>query len=147
MVTAILGASDCDIVNNGFGMVAAETGRNRPASRAASIHSIAAGNLWMRRAKTMKRTARAVTWWYGAVASAGFAFGLIGERRPFGEDILAHPLVVYCLAVALALMVLRVAMRRPVPEIIPERALVAGCAVGLVLFLAGNFVATYLVAH
>lgn len=95
----------------------------------------------------MKRTARAVTWWYGAAASAGFGFGLIGERRPFGEDILAHPLVVYCLAVALALLVLRVAMRRPVPEIIPERALVAGCAAGLVAFLAGNFVATYLVAH
>jgi hypothetical protein len=95
----------------------------------------------------MKPTARAVTWWYGAIASAGFGFGLIGERRPFGADMLAHPLVVYCFAVVLALMVLRVAVRLPVPEIIPERALVAGCAVGLVAFLAGNFVATYLVTH
>jgi hypothetical protein len=31
---------------------------------------------------------------------------------------------------------------RPVPEVIPDRALLLGCAVGLALFLAGNFVAT-----
>jgi hypothetical protein len=90
---------------------------------------------------------RAAGWWYGAVGAAGFGFGLIGERRPFGADMLAHPLVVYFLAVAVALLALRLALRRPVPEIIPERALIAGCVAGLALFLAGNFIATYLIAH
>lgn len=87
----------------------------------------------------------AKNWWFGAVVAAGFGFGLIGERRPFGEDMLAHPLVIYFLAVAAALLVLRIALRRPVPEVIPERALIAGCMLGLVAFLAGNFVATYVI--
>jgi hypothetical protein len=81
------------------------------------------------------------------VGSAGFGFGLIGERRPFGEDMLAHPLVVYFHAVAAALVILRLSAQRPVPEIIPERALAAGCLAGLVLFLAGNFVAVHLIGH
>jgi hypothetical protein len=95
----------------------------------------------MKRAATVKRT------WYGVVGLAGFGFGLIGERRPFGEDMLAHPLLIYFLIVAAALIVLRVTMRRPVPEIIPERALAAGCIAGLALFLAGNFVATHLIGR
>ncbi len=59
----------------------------------------------------------------------------------------AHPLVVYFLAVAGALVVLRVAMRRPVPEIVPERALIAGCVAGLALFLVGNFIAAHLIGR
>ena len=90
---------------------------------------------------------RATGWWFGAVGAAGFGFGLVAERRPFGEDMLAHPLVVYFLAVAAGLLILRLAMRRPVPEVIPERALMVGCVLGLALFLAGNFVATHLIAH
>lgn len=85
--------------------------------------------------------------WYGAVGAAGFGFGLLGDRRPFGQDMLAHPLLVYFFAVAAALVVLRLGVRRPVPEIIPERALIAGCMLGLVAFLGGNFVATHLIAH
>lgn len=90
---------------------------------------------------------RSTGWWFGAVGAAGFGFGLVAERRPFGEDMLAHPLVVYFLAVAAGLLILRLAMRRPVPEVIPERALMVGCVFGLALFLAGNFVATHLIAH
>jgi hypothetical protein len=85
---------------------------------------------------------RALAWWYGLVGAGGFAFGLLGERRPFGADVIAHPLVVFAIAVGVALLVVRVALMRPVPEVIPDRALLLGCAVGLALFLAGNFVAT-----
>ena len=90
---------------------------------------------------------RATSFWLGAVGAAGFGFGLIAERRPFGDDMFAHPLLVYFFAVAAALLVLRLGARRPVPELIPERALIAGCMLGCALFLAGNFVATHLIAH
>jgi hypothetical protein len=95
----------------------------------------------------VKRAARAIPLWYGAVGAAGFGFGLIGERRPFGDDLLAHPFVVYFLGVGVALLILRIAGRRPVPEIIPERALLAGCMIGLGLFLAGNFIAAHLIGR
>ena len=92
----------------------------------------------------MQKTTFASRFWYGAVGLSGFGFGLFAERRPFGDDMLAHPLVLYFFLVAVALIVVRVAAARPVPEIIPERALVIGCVAGLVLFLAANFVATHL---
>ena len=85
--------------------------------------------------------------WYGAIAASGLGFGLLGERRPFGEDMLAHPLIIYCLAVAAGLLVLRFAAARPVPEIIPERALGRGCALGLAMFLVGNFIAAHLMGR
>ncbi len=84
--------------------------------------------------------------WYGLVMAGGLGFGLIGERRPFGNDTLAHPLVVYFAAVAVGLLVLRVVLARPVPEVIPERVLVAGCLSGAVAFLVGNFVSVHLMA-
>jgi hypothetical protein len=43
--------------------------------------------------------------WYGLVMAGGLGFGLIGERRPFGNDTLAHPLVVYFAAVAVGLLI------------------------------------------
>lgn len=82
--------------------------------------------------------------WYGAAGLGGFAFGLIGERRPFGGDLLAHPLFVYVMVLAIGLLALRIVSRRPVPEILPERALVFGCFAGIALFLAGNFIAAHL---
>lgn len=72
-------------------------------------------------------------------------FGLLGDRRPFGEDILAHPLIIYCLAVAAGLLILRFIGGRPVPEIISEHALGRGCALGLVMFLIGNFIAAHVI--
>ena len=74
---------------------------------------------------------------------AGFGFGLFADRRPFGDDIFAHPLSVFFILVGLSLLALRVLLRRPVPEVIPDRALVGGCIIGIALFLAGNFVATH----
>jgi hypothetical protein len=81
--------------------------------------------------------------WYGLVAAGGFAFGLLGQRRPFGSDVLAHPFVVFFVAVGVVLLVLRAVYARPVPELIPERALVIGCVLGAAMFLAAN----WLVAH
>ena len=71
-------------------------------------------------------------------------FGLIGERRPFGNDMLAHPLVVYFAAVAVGLLILRIVLARPVPEVIPERVLVAGCLSGAATFLVGNFISVHM---
>ena len=95
----------------------------------------------------MSRSKQLMAGWYGAMAVSGLGFGLLGERRPFGEDILAHPLILYCLAVAGGLLVLRFGSGRPVPQIIPERALGRGCALGLVMFLVGNFIAAHLIVR
>lgn len=76
----------------------------------------------------------------------GFGFGLLAERRPFGEDVLAYPLVVYFIVVVIALLVLRVAWARPVPEIIPERVLLIGSLAGVASFLVGNFVMVHFIA-
>jgi hypothetical protein len=84
-------------------------------------------------------------WWFGLMGLGGVAFGLIGDRRPFGNDMFAHPLAVYFITVGIALLVLRFASRRPVPEIISERSLLAGCLVGAVTFLIGNWLAAHLV--
>jgi hypothetical protein len=84
--------------------------------------------------------------WYGLMVAGGLAFGLLGERRPFGQDMLAHPLVVYFALAAAGLLVLRAATARPVPELIPERALVAGCLFGVAAFLAGNWISMHVIA-
>jgi drug/metabolite transporter (DMT)-like permease len=97
-------------------------------------------------AKAMAPAGRATPvrhWWYGAMGLGGLAFGLIGDRRPFGTDVLAHPLSVFFILIGAALLFLRIAAKRPVPELIPDRALLIGCIIGLVAFLAGNFVAIH----
>jgi hypothetical protein len=81
------------------------------------------------------------------MAAGGLLFGLFGDRRPLGNDVLAHPLVLFFITVGVALVILRIAWRRPVPELIPERALVIGCLIGGAAFLAGNFVATHALWH
>jgi hypothetical protein len=85
--------------------------------------------------------------WYGTVCLVGLGFGLLGERRPFGSNILAHPFVVYAFVLAVGLLALRIIRQRPVPELIPERALGLGCAAGVALFLAGNFIAAHLLGR
>jgi len=87
-----------------------------------------------------------LVWWFGLMALGGFAFGLLGDRRPFGTDVLAHPIVIFFAVVAVALLVLRVARARPVPELIPERALVVGCFIGGAAFLAANWAVAQLFA-
>jgi hypothetical protein len=70
----------------------------------------------------------------------GFGFGLLADRRPFGEALIVHPLVMFFIVVGLGLIALRVLLARPVPEVISDRALIAGCVLGAAAFLAGNFV-------
>jgi hypothetical protein len=79
------------------------------------------------------------------MVAGGFAFGLLGDRRPFGEAFLAHPIVVFAALAGLGLLVLRVALGRPVPEVIPERAIVIGFVVGVAAFLAGNGISMHLI--
>ena len=82
--------------------------------------------------------------WYALMAIGGFAFGL---RRPFGDILLFHPLVMFMTAAGAGLIVLRIALARPVPEIIPDRKLAFGLLIGWAAFLAGNFLATQLFAR
>jgi hypothetical protein len=57
-----------------------------------------------------------------------------------------HPLIVFFLVVGAGLLVLRFALRRPVPQIIPDRLLLFGCVAGIAAFLIGNWLAVHLVA-
>jgi hypothetical protein len=84
---------------------------------------------------------RARRLWYGLVCAGGFAFGLLGDRRPFGTDMLAHPLVMFFAVVGVALLLLRVVLARPVPQVISERDLLLGCLAGAAAFLAANWLA------
>ena len=56
--------------------------------------------------------------------AGGFAFGLFADRRPFGETFFGQPIVVFAALAGLGLLLLRVVLRRPVPEVISERAMV-----------------------
>jgi len=85
-----------------------------------------------------------IFWWYGLMAAGGFAFGLIANKRPLGEGILVHPLMLFVMLAILGLLALRIVARRPVPEIISDRALMYGCCAGLAAFLIGNFVSVRL---
>ena len=84
-------------------------------------------------------------YWYGAMIIGGLGFGLLGERRPFGADLFAHPLILFFMAAIAGLLVLRAALARPVPEIIPERPLLLGCFAGIAAFLAGNWIAAHVI--
>jgi hypothetical protein len=86
-----------------------------------------------------------LAWWYGAMTIGGFGFGWLAERRPFGEDVLTHPLVIFFICAGLGLIGLRLWLARPVPDVIPERTLVLGCFAGALAFLAGNWFAVHLV--
>jgi hypothetical protein len=87
---------------------------------------------------------RLLVWWFAAMSAAGMLFGAFAEQRPFGDDVLAHPLIVLFIVVAIGLVALRFAIGRPVQEIIPDRLLVFGCVVGLAAFLIGNWLAVHL---
>lgn len=87
---------------------------------------------------------RILTWWFGAMSICGLLFGSLSERRPFGNDVLAHPLIVFFALVGVALLVLRFSLRRPIPELISDRMLLVGCGIGIVAFLIGNWFGTHL---
>ena len=89
----------------------------------------------------------ALGWWYALMAIGGLAFGALGDRRPFGNGILLHPLMLYFALVCVCLIALRLVLSRPLPELIPDRALVIGCVIGLVLFLVSNFIVVHALAQ
>jgi hypothetical protein len=88
----------------------------------------------------------AVLWWRVLMVAGGFAFGLFADRRPFGDAVLGQPVVVFAMVAGVGLLILRAVLRRPVPEIIPERAIVVGFFLGLAAFLAGNWIGVHLIA-
>jgi hypothetical protein len=96
--------------------------------------------------KRRPASVRVLVWWFGLMSAAGVLFGAFAEERPFGNDILAHPLVVFFIVVGIGLLALRFTLRRPVPEIIPDRLLLLGCFLGIAAFLIGNWLAIHLVA-
>ena len=98
------------------------------------------------RATPPAAAARVQLWWYALMVVGGLAFGLIGDRRPFGSELLAHPLAVFFTVAAGGLLILRIVMARPVPELIPERTLLIGCLLGSAGFLAGNWISANLIA-
>ena len=83
-------------------------------------------------------------WYRTLMIAGGFAFGVFADRRPFGETVLGHPIVLFCAIAGIGLLMLRVVRARPVPEIIPERALVIGFLLGIAAFLAGNWIGVHL---
>jgi hypothetical protein len=87
---------------------------------------------------------RVLVWWFALMSAAGVLFGVYADKRPFGNDVLAHPLIILFVVVGVALLALRVVLRRPVPDIIPDRLLIIGCFVGLAAFLIGNWLAVNL---
>ena len=79
--------------------------------------------------------------------AGGFVFGLFADRRPFGEIVprasdrgvrrASRDWVSWSCASR---------SRRPVPEVIPERAIVVGFFLGIAAFLVGNFIGVHLLA-
>ena len=92
----------------------------------------------------MRRSA--IVWWRVLMIAGGFAFGLFADRRPFGETFLAHPIVVFAALAGVGLLILRLVLGRPVPEVIPERALLVGFFLGIAAFLVGNWIGVHLLA-
>ena len=78
--------------------------------------------------------------WVASMVVGGLIFGSMAVRQPFGKGLLEHPIVIYFALAALGLLVLRFTLSRPVPEVIPDRALFIGGVAGLGAFLVANFV-------
>ena len=73
------------------------------------------------------------------MALGGVGFGLYAEERPFGNGVLAHPLVVFFAFVAAGLLTLRFLHARPVTDLISLRCLAFGIVIGIVCFFIGNW--------
>lgn len=80
--------------------------------------------------------------WPYLCAIIGFGFGLIGDARPFGRDILAHPAIVMGVVIGLILIAARLLLKRPIPEVMSDMVMKFGFAVAIFTYLAGTFLAS-----
>jgi len=86
-----------------------------------------------------------LTWWFGLMALGGVGFGLFAQERPFGNGVLAYPLVVFFALVAAGLLTLRFLHARPVSQLISWWSLAAGLAIATACFFIGNWFGVSLV--
>jgi hypothetical protein len=80
-----------------------------------------------------------LTWWFGLMAAGGVGFGVYADGRPFGDGLLAHPLVIFFAFVFAGLLTLRFLHARPVLQLISARHLAAGAVIGIACFFAGSW--------
>ena len=73
------------------------------------------------------------------MAIGGVGFGFYADRRPFGNGIIAYPLVVFLAFTAAGLMTLSFLHQRPLTKIISWRSLVLGGAIAIGCFLLGRW--------
>ena len=78
-----------------------------------------------------------LTWWFGLMALGGVGFGLYADERPFGNGLLAHPLVVFFACTVAGVLTLRFLHARPVLQLISAPCLAGGTVIGTVCFFFG----------
>ena len=86
-----------------------------------------------------------LTWWFGLMAAGGLGFGLYADERPFGNGVLAHPLVAFLACAVVGLLTLRFLHARPVLQLISARCLAAGAIVGIACFFIGTWFGAHLI--
>jgi hypothetical protein len=87
-----------------------------------------------------------LTGWFGLMAVAGVGFGWFANEQPFGNGLLAHPLVVLFALASAALLTLRFLHGRPVTEIISIQNVALGCFIAIVCFFVGDWFGVNLMA-
>jgi hypothetical protein len=80
-----------------------------------------------------------LTWWFGLMAAGGVGFGLYADERPFGNGVLAHPLVAFLACAVVGLLTLCFLHARPVLQLISARCLAAGAVIGIACFFIGTW--------
>jgi hypothetical protein len=78
---------------------------------------------------------RVQIYWFAVMVIGGFAFGLIGERRPLGGDLFAHPLILFFMTAVAGLLATRAALAKPVPKSSPNVRFCSAVSPVLRLFL------------
>jgi hypothetical protein len=80
-----------------------------------------------------------LTWWFGMMAAGGLGFGAYADQRPFGNGVLAHPLVIFFAFVAAGLLTLRFLHAKPLVQLISAPCLATGAVIGIASFFIGNW--------
>jgi hypothetical protein len=87
-----------------------------------------------------------LTWWFGFMSIGGLGSGLFANQHPFGNGVLAHPLVVLFALAAAVLLSLRFLHARPLTEVISTLAVALGCVIAIVCFFIGDWFGINLMA-